>query len=193
MKETPSDSTSNEEKRNYFRLDSDIIFDFKTIESQAANNTAPSDNIEDGQQLHLMSELRNIDQSLQAGLSSLANKHRELSDFLLKLNKKIDLVAQSLLLEQHPSDKATSRVNISEGGIAFNCERALYKGNYLVIRLIFLPSFIPVVVFGKVNRCDFDGETYQIAASFYKLQEAARKTLSQQILQAQARARKQPQ
>ena len=55
--------------------------------------------------------------------------------------------------------------------------------------MIFLPSYLPVIVFAKVVRCDDAEGDYQIAAQFHQLKEQDRKILAREILKAQVKSR----
>ena len=187
-----ADEQSAQERRDFFRVNHEILFNFKSIDSNTANQSEAADALQNGKTNELIGEFHKIDHALQGTLKILCDKDRELGNILQKLNQKIDLIARSAIFNQEEMPGDTDSINLSEGGIAFQSDRALYKGNYLVMRLIFLPSFIPVILFGKVIRCDQEENenTYQIATSFHRLKEPDRKELSRQIMRAQIKHRK---
>jgi hypothetical protein len=184
-----SSSSSSAERRNSYRVNQDVIFDFRQVDTHTAEQLEPEEAMDDGVAMHLVAELRRIDRDAQQLLKIVTDKQRLLADYLQKLNSKIDLIARHAVFASSPNSQAL-RLNISEGGVSFRTNRALYKGNFLVLRMIFLPSYTPVVVFGVVGRCESDKEGFRVAAKFHRLRDQDRQELARQILKAQVSNRK---
>lgn len=180
------------ERRDFFRVSHDVLFDFKIIDSYTAENGDPEGEFADSVSLHLLNELRRLDKDNVQVLKLLTEKNRLLGDYLGSLSNKIDLIARHALFVQSGQDqeKPTERINLSEDGIAFISNRAIYKGNFLVLRLIFLPQYVPVIVFAKVVRCDAKNKLHQVAAKFHRISDQSRQDLSRQILKAQVNQKK---
>lgn len=183
-------SPTSAERRNSFRVNQDVIFDFRQVDTHTAEQEEPEHAMDDGVAMHLVAELRRIDREAQQLLKIITDKQRLLGDYLQKLNSKIDLIARHSLFTSNGSSQST-RLNISEDGVAFRSQRALYRGNFLVLRMIFLPTYTPVIVFGVVSRCESEGrgegdtEVYRVAAKFHRLRDQDRQELARQILKAQ--------
>ncbi len=188
-KETPPKPMEN---RDYFRISQDIIFSFTPVDAFAADNDDAESAFEDAISLNLLHELKRLDRDSEKTLRFLTEKNRLLGDYLQTLSSKIDLMARHILFAQQSdqSHQPTSRVNLSEDGIAFASDRALYKDSYIAVRLIFLPSYSPVLSHAKVLRCEQKDDAYQIAAKFYRMPDIERQELSKQILKAQVATRK---
>lgn len=182
-------SSPASERRNSFRVNQDVIFDFQLVDTHTAESMEPEQALDDGLAMQMVAELRRIDRDTQQILKLITDKQRLIGDYLQKLNSKIDLLARHTLFASKPSDQ-TQRLNISEDGVAFPSDRALYKGNFLVLRMIFLPSYTPVIVFGVVSRCENDGEAFRVAAKFHRLRDQDRQELARQIIKAQVSNRK---
>jgi len=189
MSKTPNPSRTEEvsgrEKRDFFRVNQDVIFDYKIIDAFTAENDSPEIEFEDSVALGLVNELRRLDRDSAQTLRLLTEKNRLLGDYLQTLSSKIDLIARHTLFAQNDQKKKKS-----EDGIAFLAERTLYKGNFIALRLIFLPNYAPVVIFAKVIRCEAKGDSYQIAARFHRLADKDRQELSRQILKTQVSQKK---
>ncbi len=179
------------DKRDFFRISQDVIFDHKVVDSFAAKNDAAEHAFADAASLTLVNELRRLDRDNAQTLRLLTEKNRLLGDYLHNLSNKIDLLVRHTLLAEERLDakRPTTRINLSEDGLAFVSERMIYKGSYLAVRLIFLPSYSPVISFAKVLRCEQRDERYQVAAKFYRLPTGERQELSRQILRAQVNKR----
>lgn len=178
------DAKIQPERRSFFRIDHDVVFDYRQTDAYTADHGEPEEALGDDKSVNLLIELRKIDRGAQESLKILADKNRLLADYLQRMNSKIDLVARHALFAS-PSSGEAKRINLSEGGITFPCNRVLYQGNYLVLRVIFLPSYTPVVIFAQVTRCEGDDEDYQIAAQFHRLRDQDRQELARHILKAQ--------
>ncbi len=184
-----SSPAQDAERRNFYRVDQDVIFDYKQVDVHTIENQSAEESFDGGSAMYLIGELRRIDRETQQVVKLLNDKDRLVSEYLAKLNAKIDLIARHSMFSGNPGSQA-SRLNISEGGVAFRGNKNLYVGNFIVLRMIFLPSYTPVIVFGKVIRCESDGDTYRVAATFHDLQEHDRQELARQILKAQVSHRK---
>ncbi|WP_075185229.1 PilZ domain-containing protein [Teredinibacter haidensis] len=185
-------ASKEKERRDFFRVSHDVIFDYKVVDAFTAENDAPEIEFEDSVSLTLMNELRRLDQDSVQTLRILTEKNRLLGDYLQTLSSKIDLLARHMLFSQNQKadQRPRTRINLSEEGIAFIAERALYKGNFLALRMIFLPNYAPVVVFAKVIRCEPKENNYQVAAKFHRLADKDRQELSKQILKTQVSQKK---
>lgn len=182
-------SSPSVERRNSYRVNHDVIFDFRQVDTHTAEQLEPEQAMDDGVAMHLVSELRRIDRDAQQLLKIITDKQRLLGDYLQKLNTKIDLIARHAVSASSTTSQAL-RLNISESGVAFRTGRALYKGNFLVLRMIFLPSYTPVVVFGVVSRCESEKDAFRVAAKFHRLRDQDRQELARQIIKAQVGNRK---
>lgn len=180
------------DKRDFFRISQDIVFDYKVVEGFAAENETAESEFEDEISLNLIEELRRLDRDNVQTLRLLTEKNRLLGDYLQTLSSKIDLIARHALFANHDdaNNNATTRINLSEDGIAFLCDRALYKGSYIAVRMVFLPSYSPVISYAKILRCDQKEDSYQVAARFHRIHDTARQEISRQILKAQITHRK---
>ena len=189
---TKETSGPNSDKRDFFRISQDVLFDYKIVEAFTAENDEPDDQFEDGKSMSMLDELRRLDRDGLQALKILTEKNRLLGDYLRNLSQKIDLIARHTLFgsDDTTGDQPIMRVNLSEDGLAFASDRAIYVGNFLVLRLIFLPHYQPVVTFAQVVRCEQKGETCQIAARFHRLAEKDRQVLARQILKAQVEHKK---
>lgn len=178
------------ERRHFFRINQDVIFDYHPVDIHTVNNSRPEDSIGEGSAMDLVTALRKIDRDAHSSLRMITERDRLLGDYLAKLSQKIDLIARHCVFAGQPELKS-SRLNISEGGIAFRSTRPLYKDAFIVVRLIFLPTYAAIVVFARVIRCDELENEYRIATEFHQLAEPDRQLLARENLRAQVRHRKQ--
>ncbi len=191
---SPSNKTvKTRERRDFFRISQDLFFDFKVVDAFSAENQSPDSEFEDAASVGLINELRRLDKDNLQTLRLLTEKNRLLGDYLSSLSSKIDLIARHTLFAQETlaQGKKKTRINLSEDGFAFLADRALYKDSYIVVRLIFLPQYVPVSSFAKIIRCDAKEDKYQVAARFHRMNDSDRQELSKQILKTQTSAKRQ--
>ncbi|WP_086932363.1 PilZ domain-containing protein [Agarilytica rhodophyticola] len=192
MSKTTNKSSTSADKRDFFRISHDVLFDYKVTDTFCAENDQPEDVFDDSASLGLINELRRLDRDNVQTLRLLTEKNRLLGDYLQMLSNKIDLIGRHTLFahDAESNSKPTTRINLSEDGLAFHCDRMLYKDSYIAVRLVFLPSYSPVITFAKVLRCNQKEDKYQVAVKFFRLNDAQRQELSRQIMKAQIHNRK---
>jgi len=175
-----------DDRRSFFRVDDEVSFDYKPVDTHTVEDNQADSLFTDTPSIGLFAEFRAIDSESSQLLHSIGEKDRQISDYLSAINRKVELLAQQVVNLQHGKPKIhVAQINLSEGGIAFNSDKALYKGSFLAMRLVFVPSYVAVAMFAKVIRCEGNKNGHQVAAKFHKITEAQRQIVSKQIMQAQ--------
>lgn len=176
------------ERRSYFRIDETIALEFKTVDELTANKTQPETLFNNANSLKLYSELKKIDADNAQYLFQIKELSRPLAEYLHNLNRKIELLGQEIMAEQKPSppSKTIKQVNLSEGGIAFGSANSASVGDFIGLRIIFLPSNAGLLLFAKIIRCEPSntGE-FQLAAKFHRITDLQQQLIGQQIMRAQ--------
>ena len=188
-------ASTNHEKRDSFRIDKDIHFEFRPVSASFAEDNAVEEAFDDDDQsLRLISELSKIDRDMLQSLKILGDKNRFLGDVLKSMNEKVDTIGRHLAFNSEESlrSRPKTRVSISEDGMGFICDRSFYKGNYFAARLIFLPKYVMATSYAKVVRCVQKDDKFQIAAKFHDISDKDRQVISRFVLKSQVEARKHP-
>ncbi len=179
------------DKRDYLRIDQDVIFNYQVIDAKTAQEASTTDFFNEDPALHFLSQIQNTNKDSKRILNAIQDSNRLVGDYLKNIDEKIDLLTRFCLQQTVQSQsKSKKRINLSEGGLAFSSYKALYKDNFLVLRLIFLPSYVHVVTFAQVLRCKHNESDNQIAVKFYNMTEKERQCISKHILQSQRRTKK---
>ncbi|MAZ88092.1 MAG: pilus assembly protein PilZ [Cellvibrionaceae bacterium] len=187
------------EKRNFFRINSDIIIDFHNVDNYTAGHTSAEAQFpDDTRSLNVFQELKRLDREASAHLSAISELSRSLADYLTILNKKVDLAVQQHFADQSKQqDLPHTHANLSEGGIAFTTNRPIYKGSQIALQLRFLWDFSTLACFAKVMRCDpvptqkkTQEDTFKVACKFQRLNETQQEIIGRHIIQAQIAARR---
>lgn len=146
-------STTIPERRGYFRINDTVNLSYKVIDDQTLEKLShiSSDILGD---YSLGAALDVLSQEAQALSARLERKDPEFLDYLKILDKKVNLVAQTLMMQDSRfSEQNVRDVNLSATGLAFRCEHQLEIGQNLEIRML-LPSCMAVIVaYGRVIYC----------------------------------------
>lgn len=175
------------ERRQHFRIDDHIYFDYRVIApGEFCTELSVSNQLlgENGQKyIEATQYFQNIDYELAELTQILAVKEPAMTHYLNLLNAKIDYISRHILM----SDKLQMRkVNISLGGMAFKTTELLKEKTHLKIVIYTKPQMVPIIIDAVVVYSQFQNETsYRTAVSFTQLTPEQEQLLSQHILQAQ--------
>ena len=181
------------ERRSFFRIDESIALEYKEVDEKTANSSEPETLYQDAADIKLYAELKKIDSDTAQLLYQIKDNNRALGEYLHNINRKIELLTQRLMAEQKPAalTRITRQVNLSEGGIAFGCEKPIAQQSFIAMRLTFLPSYAGLILFAKVIRCELSSAgDYQIAAKFHRINDSQQQLIGQQIMRAQMAERR---
>jgi len=176
------------ERRSFFRIDETIALEFKPVDEATTTKSQPETLFGNANSLKLYSELKRIDAENAQFLFQIKELSRPLAEYLHNLNRKIELLGQELMAEQKPlpPSKTIRQVNLSEGGIAFGSSHSLEVGDFIALRLVFLPSNAGLILYAKIIRCEPSGSgEFQMAAKFHRISELQQQLIGQQIMRAQ--------
>ena len=152
----------------------------------------PEYHFEGEHSVNLMRELRAIDQENNALLRQIGESQREVEYYLRGLNKKIDLVANTLMTRLGSDQEgAPQPISLSEGGIAFFSQQPLDKNTHLALQLTLLPDYMSVYLYGRVVDSQPAKRGAKTSVHFLRLRDADRKILARHIMQVQIAERKQ--
>ena len=184
-------SANPQDRRDSFRIDEDLLFEFKLSSSSAVNDIAAADVFDDDQALSFLSKLNQLDERSHQTLKLISEKNRLLGDFLSNLNKKIDVIGQQVAFNNESTLKSRprTRISLSEDGLGFTCDRSLYKGSFIAVRLIFLPNYAMISSYAQIVRCLQKEDKYQVAAKFHQIYDKDRQLIARQIMRAQVKAK----
>lgn len=141
------------ERRQFFRVDDEVNLIYKKIdETQVLEQSLNNENILGN--YSLAAALDSISHEAASVLRRLEHNCTDIIDYVKFLDKKIDLLAQAVMLQNSQFDRQNIRTaNISASGIAFDCEEHLEKGAFLDIKVLLVNSMAVIAACGKVVYC----------------------------------------
>jgi len=181
------------EKRQFFRIQQDVIFNYCAVSNDNVVHNRPEQHFEHTETLCLFSEFQQLDTSGQPLLEGIKKESPLIANYLENINQKLNLLCQQTLSHQSSiHDIDGGKVDISQGGLAFNCDTVLGVESWLAIKLIFLPSYTGIISYAQVTRnaVQADG-SYLVGVRFHGLTEEQSKIIAKQILSSQVAERQQ--
>lgn len=179
------------ERRQHFRVDDYIYFDYQIIDSTNLHadqivskellGASGLKYLEASQYFH------DIDLELAELTRSLSVKEPTIAHYLNLLNAKIDYLGRQVLIDEKTHSR---KVNISLGGMAFKTKNKIKEKTRLKIIIYTKPKMIPVIVDANVVYSQFQSESwYRTAVEFSGLSNEQEQLLSQHIMQVQIKTR----
>jgi hypothetical protein len=182
--------TKAEDRRGFFRIDDEVNLSYKKIDEKQLHEPHPvSDNILNS--CSLSTALETVSQESATLLHRLDKVLPEVADYLRLIDTKIDLLAQAITMQGFQvKENNTRKVNISATGIAFNCEEALQKGDYLEIKILLTSCMRVIVTYGRVVHCQNSPSNdshypYFVGVNFIDMKEEDREMLIKYVVKEQ--------
>jgi PilZ domain len=182
---------SVDESRQHFRIEDQIYFDYKLIQSGelCADKSITEELLaQNGKRyLEMTQYFQNLDHELSILTKELVQKTPALTHYLNLINAKIDFIARHLTM----SKKIHLReVNISLGGMAFKTKERIKESTQMKIVIYTKPKMLPLVLDAVVIYSQYHYENQcHTAVQFAPLDKEQEHLLSQHIILAQSKCR----
>ncbi len=178
------------ERRNFFRIDDSVSMSYQKIQpeelSDRMNNTKVEGNFT------VMSSLASINQNMSGVLHRIEDEDQDVAAYLKAINNKIDIIGRALLsCDSELTEQPAQPVNLSASGLAFYTSEPVEVGIALELRLLLMPSFTGIIIFGEVVGCDrvdepVDGFDHFTRINFTHMQEKDRDLLIRHVIKRQS-------
>lgn len=176
------------EKRQFFRIQQDVIFNFKCVSTDAVTHSRAEDHFDHAGALGLFSQFQQLDNDTNPLLEHIRQDNLAVADYLDMLNQKMNLLSQQMLANEAvaASDSDSGRIDISQGGVGFLSPRAIGVESWLAVKLVFLPTYVGLITYAQVtrNQVQADGD-YLIGARFHQLNDEQQRVLARQVMHSQ--------
>ncbi|WP_299768304.1 PilZ domain-containing protein [uncultured Pseudoteredinibacter sp.] len=190
-KSTKSD-TPDRDRRCHYRVDDQLHFDFKLVERKTMRYHPASELFTQQREQQLLAELSKLDDEGQNLLRDIAKEHRGVAIYLGLLNRKTQLISQHLCQSQ--SAQHMVKLNLSEGGLAFNHDTALNVGDYMAVSLGISEEAWQLFLYGRVVRClAAVPKGHQIAIAFCDIDDEQQKQLTRRVFKKQMQSHRRKQ
>ncbi len=181
------DNSNENDRREYFRIKNWVILNYTAVESLNLIPKESSPPPSNSPHITLLQELACIESDNQAYLSSLENKTSHVSNYVVNLNKKIELLTRFVvqLLDREKQD--LTEVDLSGGGIRFSTSDKLDIDQILKIEMVLVPDCVGIVAYCRVVDSQLNSKNqYNIALEFVQLKESDRDAIIRHIFKLQS-------
>ena len=176
------------EKRQFFRIQQDVIFDFKPVSTDAVAHISPEQHFDHANTFRLTTQFQLLDNDSHLVLEQLRKENGTLAHYLDTLNHKLNLLTQQLLANEAVSahDRESGKVDLSQGGIGFSSNQAIGIESWLAVKLVFLPSYTALLTYAQVTRNHIQADgSYLIGARFHQLNDEQHRLIARQVMTTQ--------
>ncbi|WP_196138023.1 PilZ domain-containing protein [Aliikangiella sp. G2MR2-5] len=179
-----ADPSDTDDRRQYFRIKNWIFLHYDLVESideDEESKTASHSHIA------LLQSINKLDTDNRKYLNSLNEKHSQLGDYLLNMNRKFELLTQFVIQSMTNKSQELLEVDISGGGLRFQSNKPLKIDQLIRIELILVPECAGIIAYGRVvDRKELEQNKYEIALVFVKLKETDRDAIVKHVFQVQS-------
>lgn len=182
------------EKRQFFRIQHDVIFNFKAVSTDAVSHVTAEQHFDHSSTLGLFSQFQQLDNDLHSTLEIIRQDNLGIADYLDMLNQKMNLLSQQLISNEAVStnDSESGRIDLSQGGIGFDSPLSLGIESWVAVKLVFLPAYTGLLTYAQITRNQIQSDgSYLIGARFHQLNEEQQRLLARQVMQAQLMEKRQ--
>jgi hypothetical protein len=179
-----------QEKRRYFRVNDTISLMYKLVDEQhILKHSYVSNDILSS--CSLATALDVLNQEAAALVPRLDKRDPDLFEYLKLLDAKINLIAQSLHLQQDGFTEEDKReVNLSADGVAFSNAEAIKVDSLLELRMLLSSCLALITVYAKVVQCKDNAaenpeQPFEIAVEYINLKEDDRELLIKHVIKKQ--------
>lgn len=176
------------ERRDFYRIRDKIGLTYEIItEQQFLSGEYLKNEVSDA--FTLLSELNKLDNENYMQLRNLSHHHREIAEYFDVINRKIRLLARSIVSEDEQFlHSPTQDVNISAGGLSFPSTESLKVHTLLDMRIVLFPSLLGIRTLGKIIHVTPSTATEPclVAVQFIEIGESDQQALVKHVLRRQS-------
>lgn len=180
------------ERREFFRIRDAVALEFKVVANTDVISDPPQYPFATGLAFHLIHEFTHIDQDCAAALRQIAEESRALATYLAGVERKLSLLARTLAAQSGETESSpTHEVTLSEGGLSFEHSTPFPVGTLLALKLTLFPSYVGILLFGKVVQCTTNGAGHHgVGVEFVRIRDQERQFIARYVMRRQAEWRR---
>ncbi|TQV84431.1 PilZ domain-containing protein [Aliikangiella coralliicola] len=183
-----TDNNNQNERREYFRIKNWIIINFEKIDEDQDNQDLDDFGFKSSPRISLLQELSRLETENQNYLGSLTDKQSQLGNYLINMNKKMELLTRFVIESLSGNKDELREVDISGGGIRFKSVDPHPIDQLLKLEIVLVPECVGLLAHGRVVDCKpIEGTPHhEIALVFIKLREADRDAIVRHVFKIQS-------
>ncbi len=176
------------EKRQYFRIQQDVIFNFKCVSTDSIHQISAEQHFDHANTYGLFAQFQQLDNDSNALLQGIRQDNSAIAQYLEVLNKKVNLLSQQMLAKEAVSvnDRDNGKIDLSQGGIAFVNHEPLGIESWIAVKLVFMPAYSAILTYAQITRNQkLDNGDYLIGARFHQLNDEEQRVIAKQVIETQ--------
>lgn len=177
-----------QERREYFRIDDTAAVEYVAVAKADMRGKQPEQFFSATQGFELLTRLQEIDQQANKVLGGLRDSQRELAGYFKLVNKKIDLLAATVLQNSGEAKHRPQPISLSAGGMSFAVQEKFAKGDLLALRFQVVNDALFLCCFGRIVYCGPNENGHgpvTVAVEFQHLPDASQTLLARHIMRCQ--------
>lgn len=179
------------ERREFFRLDDDVMLDFCRIEDEEVDTIREkiADRVAD--RFTVAATFATNSRTMSRILSGFSAGQPDLARYLKLMDQKLNHLARLFVMEEmNASEHAVTRVNLSAGGMVLPSAVEFTPGDMLKLRFALLPSMTGMLTVSRVVYCERsslnNGLPWQVAVEYVHINESDRDLICSHIMAREA-------
>ncbi len=175
------------ERRDYFRIADQAVLTWRLVDPEAVPALLAELSRASGDDFALTAQFEDVNRQLRGVLDRLRGEQPQVVRALQLFDRKLDLLAEQLMLDNMGADEqAVREISLSAGGLSFVAEQAVDPDRVLELKMVLLPSRQGVRLAARVVRSTPADGGYLLACEFLGLRESVRQILMRHTLDRQA-------
>lgn len=179
--------TTVKDKRQFFRVATDILFRYAQCEKQHITDNIWPEKLAKTAAQTLQEQLQSLKQESQLLLNQIGEKNKALELYLNNIDKRFESISHYLFKQQETTQalrRQQLKAWISEAGIDLHlsASEGLQVDDILALEIILLPNDISISTFGKIIHKKASG---RVGIEFIACKEAARQVIAKHVMQQQ--------
>jgi len=182
------------ERRQYFRIKNRLFMGYELLDSGQEFSASNNNKSKSLPFAHLLGELNSLVKANESHIETLNSQQQSTIDHINNLNTKLAQLTQYMIKSLNLSYNELLEVDLSGGGIRFESERSMPKGQKLKLELVLVPEYYYLVVYAEVVNCLSVDKHFELSIGFDQIKEADRDAIIRHVFKsqsAQLRAEKQ--
>ena len=176
----------SDEKREYFRIDDEVILCYSVLAEDADMNKNTKAEQQSINRLTLKARFDSLSREMQPIHRRVIDScSPEVAQYLSKVDTKLNMLSEHFVENEINAQQMQEHsVNIGAGGMSFTTTEAIAVDTMIELRLILLPENSGVFTYAKTISCDSVGiGSYNIGVQFEGMDVDIQDQISRHVLQ----------
>lgn len=182
---------NDSERREYFRVDDEIAFDYRLIGEQELKQLLDRIQSRLPDRFTASSGFVATSRQMAHAMHKVQTDSPELARCLLAIDQKLNMLAQLFVVEEiNLHDQPARQVNISAGGLLFRAQHELPADSLIELRMVLFPALAGILTVSRVSHCNRadDGNLrypWQVTVEYEHIRESDRELLVRHTMSLQ--------